>query len=93
MAQPTILATVSLIFLAVATEFIAVLTTAGGGTTRFLSPPHAGARPAMILPLFPSPANASRNSPDLLRRRLKGSKKETLPNARMYLHDDLLLNG
>ncbi|KAK4790964.1 hypothetical protein SAY86_031377 [Trapa natans] len=59
-------------------------------TTGLLSPPHHGARPPMVLPLFLSPPNSSRASTDSRRRHLQGSEK---PNARMSLHDDLLLNG
>ncbi|XP_040992292.1 aspartic proteinase 36-like isoform X3 [Juglans microcarpa x Juglans regia] len=49
-------------------------------------PPHAGSLPAMLLPLFLSPPNASRTSSDP-RRLLQRS------NARMGLYDDLLLRG
>ncbi|KAK4789755.1 hypothetical protein SAY86_017059 [Trapa natans] len=59
-------------------------------TTGLLSPPHRGARPPMVLPLILSPPNSSRASPYSRRRHLQGSVK---PNARMSLHDDLLLNG
>ncbi|XP_031388663.1 aspartic proteinase-like protein 2 isoform X1 [Punica granatum] len=62
----------------------------GLSTNGLLAPPHNGARPPMVLPLFPSPPNSSRASPDSRRRHLQGSDK---PNARMSLHDDLLLNG
>ncbi|XP_071730961.1 aspartic proteinase 36-like isoform X2 [Rutidosis leptorrhynchoides] len=55
-----------------------------------LRPPHVGIsnRHTMFLPLFPSPPNSSVDS--ISRRHLTDSRR---PNARMALHDDLLLNG
>ncbi|MBA0643383.1 hypothetical protein Goklo_027681 [Gossypium klotzschianum] len=56
-------------------------------------PPHRGARPSMILPLFPSPKNPSRSFQNTRRHLLKSDSKSSNPNARMRLYDDLLLNG
>ncbi|GKU98883.1 hypothetical protein SLEP1_g11818 [Rubroshorea leprosula] len=57
-----------------------------------LPPPHAGARPAMVLPLFHAPKNSSRSLFNS-RRHLQRSESHSRPNARMRLYDDLLLNG
>ncbi|CAK9144000.1 unnamed protein product [Ilex paraguariensis] len=63
-----------------------------------LRPPHGGGnRNTMFLPLFFSPPNSSRVSPANLelrnsRRHLQKFESRR-PNARMELHDDLLLNG
>ncbi|KAK9061889.1 hypothetical protein SSX86_019073 [Deinandra increscens subsp. villosa] len=62
-----------------------------------LLPPHSGSnRHTMFLPLFPSPPNSSRVSSfsgdGKSRRHLQKSDTHR-PNARMALHDDLLLNG
>ncbi|TYI89063.1 hypothetical protein E1A91_D03G028000v1 [Gossypium mustelinum] len=61
--------------------------------TLLLPPPHRGARPSMILPLFPSPKNPSRSFQNTRRHLLKSDSKSSNPNARMRLYDDLLLNG
>jgi len=53
---------------------------------------HHGARPAMLLPLYLSAPNATTSALDP-RRQLYGSESKRHPNARMRLHDDLLLNG
>ncbi|KAK9054126.1 hypothetical protein SSX86_025203 [Deinandra increscens subsp. villosa] len=59
-----------------------------------LRPPHAGSnRHTMFLPLFPSHLNSSRISGDAKSRRHLQNSDTPLPNARMDLHDDLLLNG
>nr|KJB17990.1 hypothetical protein B456_003G027900 [Gossypium raimondii] len=58
-----------------------------------LPPPHRGARPSMILTLFPSPKNPSRSFQNTRRHLLKSDSKSSNPNARMQLYDDLLLNG
>ncbi|XVF15475.1 hypothetical protein REPUB_Repub09cG0156700 [Reevesia pubescens] len=59
-----------------------------------LPPPHHGARPAMILPLFPSPKNySSRTFSNSPRHLLRSDSHSSHPNARMRLYDDLLLNG
>ncbi|MBA0551735.1 hypothetical protein Golob_022604, partial [Gossypium lobatum] len=58
-----------------------------------LPPPHRGARPSMILPLFPSPKNPSSSFQNTRRHLLKSDSKSSNPNARMRLYDDLLLNG
>ncbi|KAK9070330.1 hypothetical protein SSX86_010731 [Deinandra increscens subsp. villosa] len=56
--------------------------------------PHAGSnRHTMFLPLFPSHLNSSRMSGDAKSRRHLQKSDTPLPNARMDLHDDLLLNG
>ncbi|KAK9067021.1 hypothetical protein SSX86_014345 [Deinandra increscens subsp. villosa] len=56
-----------------------------------LKPPPAGSnRHTMFLPLFPSPPNPSGDA--ISRRQLQKSGTPR-PNARMALHDDLLLNG
>ncbi|KAL2333474.1 hypothetical protein Fmac_014687 [Flemingia macrophylla] len=51
-----------------------------------------GSRPAMVLPLYLSTPNSSTSALDP-RRQLHGSESKRHPNARMRLHDDLLLNG
>ncbi|XP_050206707.1 aspartic proteinase 36-like [Mercurialis annua] len=54
----------------------------------------SGGKPAMVLPLFLSRPNLTKTTSDsLMLRRLQGSKTKKLPNARMRLYDDLLLNG
>ncbi|KAA3457442.1 aspartic proteinase-like protein 2 isoform X1 [Gossypium australe] len=58
-----------------------------------LPPPHRGARPSMILPLFPSPKNPSSSFQNTRRHLLRSDSKSSNPNARMRLYDDLLLNG
>lgn len=69
----------------------------GDPSTIILHPPHAGSnRHTMFLPLFPSPPNSSRISSfsgnGKSRRHLQKSDTSR-PNARMALHDDLLLHG
>ncbi|OIW09673.1 hypothetical protein TanjilG_11060 [Lupinus angustifolius] len=54
---------------------------------------HHGSGPAMILPLYLSAAPNSSTSALDPRRQLSGSESKRHPNARMRLHDDLLLNG
>lgn len=62
--------------------------------TVIIRPPHAGSnRHTMFLPLFPSPPNSSRISGDVTSRRHLQKSDARRPNARMALHDDLLLNG
>lgn len=62
--------------------------------TVIIRPPHAGSnRHTMFLPLFPSPPNSSRISGDAASRRHLQKSDAPRPNARMALHDDLLLNG
>ncbi|KAF7828655.1 aspartic proteinase-like protein 2 [Senna tora] len=51
-----------------------------------------GARPTMIMPLYLSASNSSVSAFDS-RRQLQRSEAQRHPNARMRLHDDLLLNG
>ncbi|KDP32026.1 hypothetical protein JCGZ_12487 [Jatropha curcas] len=66
-----------------------VLDVSANSTTTVLL---GGATPALILPLFLSPSNSSKqlsNPP----RHLLGSNASARPNARMRLYDDLLLNG
>ncbi|KAK5843566.1 aspartic proteinase 36-like isoform X3 [Gossypium arboreum] len=58
-----------------------------------LPSPHRGARPSMILPLFPSPKNPSSSFQNTRRHLLRSDSKSSNPNARMRLYDDLLLNG
>ncbi|KAM0062822.1 putative nepenthesin [Helianthus debilis subsp. tardiflorus] len=59
-----------------------------------LRPPHSGSnRHTMFLPLFPSPPNSSRISGDAISRRHLHKSDVSRSNARMALHDDLLLNG
>ncbi|XVE82874.1 hypothetical protein DITRI_Ditri16bG0040700 [Diplodiscus trichospermus] len=58
-----------------------------------LPPPHHGSRPAMILPLFPSPKTPSRTFSNSRRHLQRSESHSTRPNARMRLYDDLLLNG
>ncbi|KAG8497454.1 hypothetical protein CXB51_008756 [Gossypium anomalum] len=58
-----------------------------------LPPPQRGARPSMILPLFPSPKNPSSSFQNTRRHLLRSDSKSSNPNARMRLYDDLLLNG
>ncbi|XP_061342538.1 aspartic proteinase 36-like [Gastrolobium bilobum] len=53
---------------------------------------HHASRPAMVLPLYLSAPNSSTSALDP-RRQLQGSESKRHPNARMRLHDDLLLNG
>ncbi|TYG43918.1 hypothetical protein ES288_D11G056700v1 [Gossypium darwinii] len=60
---------------------------------RLLPPPHHGARPAMVLPLFPSSKNSSRTFLHSHRHLLRSDSHSSHPNARMRLYDDLLLNG
>lgn len=55
-----------------------------------LRSPNTHSRPAFILPLHHSAPNSSRCSPSNPHRYLQRSDR---PNARMSLHDDLLLNG
>ncbi|CAI9282851.1 unnamed protein product [Lactuca saligna] len=63
-------------------------------TTVIIRPPRAGSnRHTMFLPLFPSPPNSSRISGDVASRRHLQKSDAPRPNARMALHDDLLLNG
>ncbi|GLT54826.1 hypothetical protein SLA2020_279920 [Shorea laevis] len=76
----------ALIQLVISVSFITTvlsLTQSSPSTSLLL---HDGARPAMLLPLFHSPPNASRSSSNP-RRLLQKS------NARMGLYDDLLLHG
>ncbi|XP_023769843.1 aspartic proteinase 36 [Lactuca sativa] len=62
--------------------------------TVIIRPPRAGSnRHTMFLPLFPSPPNSSRISGDVASRRHLQKSDAPRPNARMALHDDLLLNG
>ncbi|KAJ9540791.1 hypothetical protein OSB04_027297 [Centaurea solstitialis] len=69
----------------------------GDPSTIILRPPHAGSnRHTMFLPLFPSPPNASRISSfsgDGKSRRHLQKSDTRRSNARMALHDDLLVNG
>ncbi|KAL5064038.1 hypothetical protein RYX36_025775 [Vicia faba] len=58
----------------------------------FLRNRHHDSRPAMVLPLFLTAPNSSTSALDP-RRQLHGSESKRHPNARMRLHDDLLLNG
>ncbi|RHN63014.1 putative nepenthesin [Medicago truncatula] len=58
------------------------------GDTAFLRNRHH----AMILPLYLTTPNSSTSALDP-RRQLHGSESKRHPNARMRLHDDLLLNG
>lgn len=58
-----------------------------------LRPPHHGARPSMILPLFPSYKDPSSSFQYTRRHLLRSDSKSSNPNARMRLYDDLLLNG
>ncbi|XLR50388.1 hypothetical protein HN51_001067 [Arachis hypogaea] len=53
---------------------------------------HRSSHTAMVLPLYLSPPNSSTSALDP-RRQLQGSESQRHPNARMRLHDDLLLNG
>ncbi|MED6115714.1 hypothetical protein PIB30_093333, partial [Stylosanthes scabra] len=53
---------------------------------------HNSPHTAMVLPLYLSPPNSSTSALDP-RRQLQGSESQRHPNARMRLHDDLLLNG
>ncbi|XP_027346186.1 aspartic proteinase CDR1-like [Abrus precatorius] len=62
------------------------------GDTVLLHNPHHASRPAMVLPLYLSAPNSSTSALDP-RRQLHGSESKRHPNARMSLHDDLLLNG
>ncbi|KAI3794115.1 hypothetical protein L1987_36742 [Smallanthus sonchifolius] len=66
-------------------------------STIVLLPPHSGSnRHTMFLPLFPSAPNSSRLSSfsgDGKSRRHLQTSDSSRPNARMALHDDLLLNG
>ncbi|PNY04746.1 aspartic proteinase-like protein 2-like [Trifolium pratense] len=62
------------------------------GDTAFLPNRHHGSRPAMVLPLFLTAPNSSTSALDP-RRQLHGSESKRHPNARMRLHDDLLING
>ncbi|KAL8251008.1 hypothetical protein R6Q59_034701 [Mikania micrantha] len=60
----------------------------------FLRPHPAGSnRHTMFLPLFPSPPKSSRIYGDAISRRQLQKSGTPRPNARMALHDDLLLNG
>lgn len=58
-----------------------------------LPPPHPHARPAMVLPLFPSPKNASTTFPDSSHRLLRSDSNSSHPYARMRLYDNLLSRG
>ncbi|XP_027192201.1 aspartic proteinase 36-like isoform X2 [Cicer arietinum] len=60
--------------------------------TSFLRNRHHGSRPTMVLPLYLTAPNSSTSALDP-RRQLHGSESKRHPNARMRLHDDLLLNG
>ncbi|KAF5791611.1 putative nepenthesin [Helianthus annuus] len=63
-------------------------------TPIILRPSPAGNnRHTMFLPLFPSPLNSSRISADSKSRRQLQKSDTHRSNARMALHDDLLLNG
>ncbi|KAG5057523.1 hypothetical protein AAZX31_05G094400 [Glycine max] len=62
------------------------------GDTALLRNRHHGSRPSMLLPLYLSAPNSSTSALDP-RRQLTGSESKRHPNARMRLHDDLLLNG
>ncbi|WVZ24459.1 hypothetical protein V8G54_003003 [Vigna mungo] len=62
------------------------------GDSAFLRNRHNGARTAMVLPLYLSSPNSTTSALDP-RRQLYGSESKRHPNARMRLHDDLLLNG
>ncbi|POO00777.1 Aspartic peptidase [Trema orientale] len=65
-------------------------------TPHLLRPAHAQSRSAFLLPLHhsssDSPKNASSSS-SISHRHLQRSDARKLPNARMRLYDDLLLNG
>ncbi|KAK7263218.1 hypothetical protein RJT34_30805 [Clitoria ternatea] len=65
---------------------------ADAGDTALLRNRDHGSRPAMILPLYLSTPNLSTSALDP-RRQLHGSESKRHPNARMRLHDDLLING
>ncbi|XP_055807257.1 aspartic proteinase 36-like isoform X2 [Solanum dulcamara] len=57
---------------------------------RFSDVPNTSHRTAMVLPLFPPKDTSFRSSPS----QLSGRLLQKIPvNARMALHDDLLLNG
>ncbi|KAG8478395.1 hypothetical protein CXB51_028227 [Gossypium anomalum] len=58
-----------------------------------LPPPHPRARPAMVLPLFPSPKNTSTTFPDSSHRLLRSDSNSSHPYARMRLYDNLLSRG
>ncbi|ESW27860.1 hypothetical protein PHAVU_003G238400 [Phaseolus vulgaris] len=62
------------------------------GDSALLRNRYPGARPAMVLPLYLSSPNSTSSALDP-RRQLYGSESKRHPNARMRLHDDLLLNG
>ncbi|KAG2311625.1 hypothetical protein Bca4012_026084 [Brassica carinata] len=55
-----------------------------------MSPPKDGSRRPMLFPLFLSQPNSSSRSVSIHHRKLH---KSLLPNSRMRLYDDLLLNG
>ncbi|PWA90726.1 eukaryotic aspartyl protease family protein [Artemisia annua] len=59
-----------------------------------LRPPRGTTtRHTMFLPLFPSPPNSTLIGGDVISQRHLHSSGNNRPNARMALHDDLLLNG
>ncbi|CAJ1971168.1 unnamed protein product [Sphenostylis stenocarpa] len=62
------------------------------GNSTLLCNRRHGSRPAMVLPLYLSAPNSTTSALDP-RRQLYGSESKRHPNARMRLHDDLLLNG
>jgi len=70
-----------------------ITTTAHGvssnGTTFLLD----SSRSAMILPLFLSPPNPCTKFSSTRRLLQRSNANNALPNARMRLHDDLLING
>ncbi|KAI3798994.1 hypothetical protein L1987_34282 [Smallanthus sonchifolius] len=83
-------ATTATVFLSIFVMFVYAVV--DDQSTIVLLPPHSGSnRHTMFLPLFPSPPNSSRG--DGKSRRHLQKSDTSRPNARMALHDDLLLNG
>ncbi|TYJ10862.1 hypothetical protein E1A91_A11G236900v1 [Gossypium mustelinum] len=89
MAWPLVNLTVSFFFLI----FLLFQSCLSISLPLLLPPPHPRARPAMVLPLFPSPKNTSTTFPDSSHRLLRSDSNSSHPYARMRLYDNLLSRG
>ncbi|CAK9186294.1 unnamed protein product [Ilex paraguariensis] len=93
----TIIPTILILFVIVLNSFGVVLLSSAPVVSDdpdsvVIRPPHGeGNRHTMFLPLFLSPPNSSRVERNSRRHLQKFDSRS--PNARMELHDDLLLNG
>ncbi|MED6162298.1 hypothetical protein PIB30_069068 [Stylosanthes scabra] len=81
-----------LLLITTTTTIFSLAPSAVSGDASLLCNSHHSPHTAMVLPLYLSPPNSSTSALDP-RRQLQGSESQRHPNARMRLHDDLLLNG